>query len=119
MMYYDWTSADIDTVCRAVGLLGFAVYVVAFFGLSVGRLVSTQPLYFAMVLVASTCVLTSLWADFNLSAALIQSFYIMMSTGAIFVRWRKQRIVEDAPFEHHATEAGASDVMGFETARRY
>lgn len=110
MIYYDWTHADLDTICRAIGLLGFAIYVAAFFGLSVGRLVSTQPLYFGLVLVASSCVLVSLWADFNLSAALIQGFYIIMSMGAILVRWhRKQWVLEGGEFAHRSAVQAPAD----------
>lgn len=81
--------ADIEALCRGIGLLGFCLYVGAFFALSMGRLDSSQPRYFVLVLTASTCVLVSLWADFNLSAALIQSFYIVMSMGAIIRRFRQ------------------------------
>ena len=91
MFFPDLTTTDIDTLCRAAGLLGFGIYVFAFLGLSMGWLDSTRPRYFAMVLLASTCVLASLWVDFNLSAALIQSFYICMSLGAIAIRLRLQR----------------------------
>jgi uncharacterized membrane protein YagU involved in acid resistance len=73
-------------MCRAIGLLGFAIYVTGFLGLSLGRLNSTQPRYFGMVFVASSCVMISLWADFNLSAALIQGFYIVMSFGGLLMR---------------------------------
>ncbi len=74
------------TICRALGLVGFAIYVIGFFCLSVGKLDSSRPLYFAMVFVASSCVMMSLWADFNLAAALIQGFYIAMSLGGMFLR---------------------------------
>ncbi|WP_425038839.1 CBU_0592 family membrane protein [Primorskyibacter sp. S187A] len=92
MIAYDFSSFDLETLCRALGLIGFAIYVVAFLCLSLGKLDSTRPLYFAMVLVASSCVLASLWADFNLSAALIQGFYIAMSFGAIVLRWRRWKM---------------------------
>ncbi|MEL7097952.1 MAG: hypothetical protein AAGM84_03910 [Pseudomonadota bacterium] len=39
-----------------------------------------------MVLTASSCVTVSLLAEFNLSAALIQAFYIVISSGAIILR---------------------------------
>ncbi|MGX9354139.1 CBU_0592 family membrane protein [Roseobacteraceae bacterium S113] len=94
MLAYDVSALDAQTFFRAIGLLGFCIYVAAFFGLSMGRLDSTRPLYFAMVLVASSCVLASLWVDFNLSAALIQTFYIAMSLGAIVLRLRKWRAVQ-------------------------
>lgn len=86
MSYFDPSSADIITLCRAIGLLGFAIYVVGFFCLCTGRLDSTRSLYFALVLAASSCVMISLWADFNLSAALIQGFYILMSLGGLALR---------------------------------
>ena len=84
-------SFDVQTLCRAVGLLGFAIYVLAFFALSIGKLDSTRPVYFMLVLIASSCVLVSLWADFNLAAALIQAFYIAISTCAILIRLRRWR----------------------------
>ena len=99
MFYFDTSGQDIETICRAIGLVGFALYVGAFFALSIGRLNSRQPRYFALVLIASTCVLVSLWADFNLSAALIQSFYIVMSLGAIALRikaYRTQPVLIDS-----------------------
>ncbi|WP_146346439.1 CBU_0592 family membrane protein [Phaeobacter marinintestinus] len=88
MFGFDFAPVDLEVFCRTLGLIGFAIYVLAFISLSFGRLTSTRPLYFVMVLVASSCVLASLWADFNLSAALIQSFYIVVSLGAIAVRSR-------------------------------
>ncbi|SLN46307.1 hypothetical protein ROA7450_02271 [Roseovarius albus] len=78
----------IDTVvlCRAVGLLGFSIYVIGFFSLCSGRLNSSTPAYSMLVFIASSCVMISLLVEFNLSAALIQLFYIVMSLGGIFVR---------------------------------
>jgi len=98
MVFYDLSGFDTQTLFRAIGLIGFGLYVTAFFCLGVGKLDSTQPLYFALVLAASICVLISLWADFNLSAALIQTFYIVMSLGAIVLRlrgWRRGKTIHD------------------------
>lgn len=86
MAYFDATALDILVLCRAIGLLGFGIYVIGFLGLSLGKLDSRQPRYFGMVLAASSCVMISLWADFNLSAALIQGFYIVMSVGGLILR---------------------------------
>lgn len=86
MTYFDLTQIDLATTCRAIGLFGFATYVTGFFLLCSGRLNSSRPLYFGIVFVASTCVMISLLADFNLSAALIQGFYMTMSVGALLVR---------------------------------
>ncbi len=86
MTYFELAGLDTQTTCRAIGLIGFATYVAGFFCLSTGRLDSSRPLYFALVLFASTCVMISLFADFNMSAALIQGFYIVMSLGALLIR---------------------------------
>lgn len=82
----DFSFLDYIFLSRAAGLIGFAVYVCGFFCLSTGRLDSSKPIYFALTLTAASCVLLSLWADFNLSAALIQIFYIFMSIGGIILR---------------------------------
>ncbi len=86
MAHFDVTSIDLQLFCRAVGLVGFAIYVIGFLCLSLGKLDSSRPLYYGMVLAASSCVMVSLWADFNLSAALIQGFYIVMSFGGLILR---------------------------------
>lgn len=103
MFAFPMTTADLESLCRAIGILGFAIYVFGFMCLSLGKLDSTRPKYFALVLAASTCVLISLWADFNLSAALIQIFYILMSLGAIAMRWRvSARMARDMQMQAHA-----------------
>ncbi|MEJ6391773.1 hypothetical protein V8J82_00815 [Gymnodinialimonas sp. 2305UL16-5] len=89
MAHFYFSDLDLITICRSVGLIGFAIYATAFFCLSVGKLDSSRPLYFGMMLAASSCVMVSLWADFNLSAALIQGFYILMSLGGIMIRYRR------------------------------
>lgn len=88
MTHYAFDISDIYVWCRTVGLIGFLIYVSGFFCLCTGRLDSTSPAYFMLVLTASICVMVSLYVDFNLSAAMIQGFYIVMSLGAIFKRWR-------------------------------
>jgi hypothetical protein len=94
MHHFYLTEIDFLTICRAIGLIGFILYATGFFCLSVGRLDSSRPLYFGLVFAASCWVMISLWADFNLSAALIQGFYILMSAGGILRR--RHRIVGTA-----------------------
>lgn len=91
MVWYDFSTIDSVLICRAVGLIGFAIYVLGFFCLCTGRLNSSTPAYFVLVFVASSCVMVSLMVDFNLSAALIQLFYIVMSLGGVALRWRQYR----------------------------
>ncbi|WP_120500970.1 hypothetical protein [Roseovarius sp. EL26] len=77
---------DVFILCRAIGLLGFSIYVIGFFCLCSGRLSSATPGYFLLTFIASSCVMVSLIVEFNLSAALIQLFYIVMSLGGIIIR---------------------------------
>ena len=82
---------ELPFLCRAIGLIGVLIYVVGFFLLCSGRLNSTQPTYFCLIVAASSCVMISLFADFNLSAALIQIVYLAMSLGGIVLRMRSWR----------------------------
>jgi len=85
---------ELPFLCRSVGLIGVCIYVIGFFLLCGGRLNSTQPTYFCLILAASSCVMVSLITDFNLSAALIQVFYLIMALGGILLRlrfWRFNR----------------------------
>lgn len=91
MVTYIDTFGDYETIFRTIGLLGVLLYVGGFFCLCTGALDSRSPAYFGLVLTAASCVLCSLAVDFNLSAALIQSFYIVMSLGGVLVRWRHLR----------------------------
>ncbi|MGY3437255.1 MULTISPECIES: CBU_0592 family membrane protein [unclassified Marinovum] len=91
MVTYFESLSDYEATFRALGIVGVMLYVGGFFCLSTGYINSSSPLYFALVLTAAACVLLSLQVDFNLSAALIQGFYIVMSLGGILVRWRRWR----------------------------
>ncbi len=82
---------ELPFLCRAVGLIGVCIYVIGFFLLCTGRVNSTQPTYFCLILPASSCVMVSLFADFNLSAAQIQIFYLIMALGGIALRMRAWR----------------------------
>ena len=90
-MYSHAFEIDVTLFCRLIGVFGFLLYTVGFFMLSTGRLHSSQPIYFVTVLVASSCVLISLYVDFNLSSALIQVFYGVMSLGGIVMS--RQRVL--------------------------
>lgn len=97
MFFHGPDAFSVETLCRAIGLLGFAIYVCGFFCLCTGRLDSTRPAYFALVFAASSCVLISLSVDFNLSAALIQAFYVVMSLGGMALRWRAWAAARQVP----------------------
>ncbi|MFK7938043.1 MAG: hypothetical protein AB8B82_01595 [Roseovarius sp.] len=97
MPLIDPTYFEFEFLCRAVGLIGVGIYVIGFFCLCSGRLNSTRPTYFLMSFAAASCVMVSLMADFNLSAALIQVFYATMSVGGIILRLRQVRSGRRAP----------------------
>lgn len=66
-------------VFETIGVLGFALYVLAY-GLLTLRVLSGNSLaYFALNLAAASCVLVGLTASFNLASALIQLFWVAMS----------------------------------------
>ncbi len=88
MIGYDVSTIDGVFVCRAVGLVGVSIYVLGFFALCTGRLTSSTPVYFLLNFCAASCVMVSLSVDFNLSSALIQGFYIVMSLCGV---WRRRR----------------------------
>lgn len=91
MSMIDAGILDIVAVCRGMGLLGFALYVLGFLLLSTGHITSETHLYFALNLLAALCVIASLAVDFNLSSALIQGFYVLISLIAMAERARRGR----------------------------
>lgn len=99
MIWYDFSTIDGVLVCRAVGLVGFSIYVLGFFCLCTGRLTSSTPVYFMLTFCAASCVMVSLLVDFNLSAALIQAFYIVMSLAGALKRWRQYRFNRGETFD--------------------
>lgn len=62
-----------------VGNIGVALVLAAYLGLTLGKLASDRPTYLAMNLVGSLLLLVSLVFAFNLSAVLIQVFWIAIS----------------------------------------
>lgn len=96
MPLIDPSYLEFDYFCRAVGLVGVGIYVTGFFYLCSGKLDSRKPTYFCLSFSAASCVMVSLIADFNLSAALIQVFYATMSLGGIARRLRLSRSTRNA-----------------------
>ena len=76
-------------VLDAIGIAGFGLYVLNYSLLTFQRVQSHQICFFALNGLAAMMVLIGLISAFNLAAALIQIFWIVISIVAIFVRWRK------------------------------
>ncbi len=73
---------------EVIGIAGFCLYVLNYSLLTLHRLTSQSKAYFCINMVAATCVLLGMTYSFNLASALIQGFWIIISTVAIFVRLR-------------------------------
>ncbi len=76
-------------VFNAIGLVGFALYILNYSLLTLHWRGSSSAAYFAINLVAASCVLIGLAASFNLAAALIQIFWVVMSCVGLFMRLRR------------------------------
>ena len=66
------------------GICGFLLYVLNYFLITVGRFHSSQMRFFVLNLVAASLVLLGLFHGFNLAAAMIQLFWIMISCVGIW-----------------------------------
>ena len=73
-----------------IGVAGFGLYVMNYTLLTFHKLHSHDALYFAINLVAAACVLAGLLVSFNLASALIQLFWVIISTAAIAIRLRRR-----------------------------
>lgn len=86
-------------VIDAIGVAGFALYVLSYSLLTTRKITSNSSTYFALNLVAASLVLIGLTSAFNLASALIQLFWIGASIAAIILRVRQRgegRIVAGA-----------------------
>lgn len=77
-----------------IGVVGVTLIVAAYFFLQAERWNSKSPPYLAFNIVGSSLVLVSLWFDFNLSAAIIQAFWIAISLMGL-VRARRRHTSEE------------------------
>ncbi len=73
-----------------VGNIGVALVLAAYLGLTLGRLASDRPPYLLLNLAGSILLLVSLIFAFNLSAVLIQVFWITISLIGL-ARWGHRR----------------------------
>ena len=78
-------------VFDVIGVAGFGLYVLNYFLLTLGRIDPNNAGYFVINLLAATLVMIGLSVAFNLAAALIQGFWIVMSVIAIAIRIRRRK----------------------------
>ncbi|MBF9060593.1 cyclic nucleotide-binding domain-containing protein [Rhodobacterales bacterium HKCCSP123] len=67
------------SLLAGIGVLGAAVYVFAYGALQLGFLRGSSVIYTVLNLIAASLVLVSLGEAFNLSSALIQGFWVVLS----------------------------------------
>ena len=78
------------SIWSAAGLLGVALYLAAYGALQLGFLRGRSPLYTLLNLAAAAFVLVSLTDAFNMSSALIQVFWIVLSViGLARMAWER------------------------------
>lgn len=79
------------SIFEFIGVAGFILYVTNYFLLTINKLTSAQAGYFILNWLASTFVLIGLMNSFNLASAMIQIFWIGISSWGIYVRFGKNR----------------------------
>jgi len=67
-----------------LGLFGVFLILAAYLALQLEKLDSKSPLYSALNAIGAALILISLYFDFNLSAALIESAWLLISLFGLF-----------------------------------
>ena len=76
------------TVFDVIGLVGVSFIVVAYILLQADKLSAANPWFSVVNAVGSALVLVSLWFEFNLAAAVVEVFWLVVS---LFGLWRARR----------------------------
>lgn len=83
---------------QLIGVIGFVVYVTAFGRVQLGWLDGNSATYSALNVLAASLVAISLFAEFNLSSALIQGSWIIMGLVGV-IRNRAAKSDRSAPHQ--------------------
>jgi hypothetical protein len=68
-----------------LGNLGVILIIGSYFWMQIGRIAGQDPRYSIVNAVGAALVLISLYFDFNLSAALVESFWLVISVLGLFL----------------------------------
>ena len=71
----------------ALGLLGSALVIVAYFATQAGKLSATNWKFPFANLVGAVLIIVSLWADWNLAAFIVEAFWLAISLYGL-IRYR-------------------------------
>lgn len=83
-------AAQYPVLFESIGVGGFCLYVLNYTLLTLHKFTSHDARYFALNLAAASMVLIGLMASFNLASAMIQLFWVVISTTAILLRLRQK-----------------------------
>ncbi len=103
------------TQSQIIGLVGAAMYSTSYFLLAFDKLRGDAPKYFVMQFVAASCMLVSLFEDFNVGSLCIQVFFATVSIIGV-TRHLKPKAVKESEPTRKTSFAGlaiASPVPGF------
>lgn len=76
------------TVFDVIGLVGVGLIVVAYILLQADKISAANPWFSVVNAAGSAMVLVSLWFEFNLAAAVVEIFWLIVS---LFGLWRSTR----------------------------
>ncbi len=93
------------TLPGVVGLAGVALYVLAYAAMQLGFVRGQTYLYAGTNLAAAACVLFSLTETYNLSSALIQIMWILISIAGMTRLWLIERMVRFSEEERRMLDA--------------
>lgn len=79
------------------GNLGVLLIIGSYFWMQIGRISGQSSSYAAVNAIGAALVLISLYFEFNLSAALVESFWLLISILGLVLGSRRGRIAEDRP----------------------
>lgn len=85
------------SVFEVIGIAGFMLYVTNYTLLTLRFINGHSVLYFTINLVASSSVLAGLTVSFNLAAAMVQVFFVVMSLVGIAIHLRQSPRADEHP----------------------
>ncbi|MEM9046654.1 MAG: hypothetical protein AAGC81_18390 [Pseudomonadota bacterium] len=89
-------SGLVPNLYDTVGLIGVALYVVAYMGVQIGQIDGNRLLYTSLNGVAAGCILFSMLGAFNLAGALVNGLFMIFSViGALRITVRARRAARE------------------------
>lgn len=84
-----------EHVWQGAGLAGAATYICNYLLIAMDRLSSRSPVYYVLQMTGASLVMLSLTAHFNMAAAIVQGFFILVSVLGIYRHLRPHRRIRE------------------------